>query len=404
MPERGVAGGEADQLYRALMESAWDAIFVLDADTGDVIEVNRKACELTGQGRQESRGRKVWELAPPAAAATIQGLFLRAASQAELLAEQVPFPRADGSTRWMDVSARRIGCDGREVVHAVIRDVSELHTLQERLREYASELERRVDETSTELRRSQANLVKSEKMAALGSLVAGVAHEINTPVGSIASSVQTAQRCSERIRAALLEPEGQALTGRLPELSKALRILDETCGLTRIACDRIHGIVQNLKNFVRLDEGTLKTVSIHEGLDSTIALAQHELKSRVRVERNYGEVPEVECHPNQLNQVFLNLLMNAAQAIAGEGVIKISTFHQPPWVAVEFEDSGVGIAPENIDRIFEPGFTTKPAGVGTGLGLPIANQIVEEHCGMLEVRSTPGKGSVFTVLLPARKC
>jgi signal transduction histidine kinase len=149
-----------------------------------------------------------------------------------------------------------------------------------------------------------------------------------------------------------------------------------------------------------LDEAELKTADLHEGLESTLTLVHHELKNRVQVVKEYGDIPSISCHPNQINQVFMNLLVNASQAVRGEGTITIKTFRDGDTVNVQISDTGAGIPPENLSRIFDPGFTTKGVGVGTGLGLSICFKIAQDHGGRIDVESTAGEGSTFTVRLP----
>ena len=159
------------------------------------------------------------------------------------------------------------------------------------------------------------------------------------------------------------------------------------------------GLVGSLKNFARLDEADLKKADIHEGLESTLTLVQHEFKNRIQVERQYGNIPQVECHPNAINQVFMNLLVNASQAIPDRGTITIRTLKKGEFVRIAISDTGVGIPAENLSKVFDPGFTTKGVGFGTGLGLSICYKIIQEHHGRIEVESSD-RGTTFTVVLP----
>ncbi len=272
--------------------------------------------------------------------------------------------------------------------------------LYENLEEKVQERTAALSRTLAELRDTQAQLVQSEKMAALGDLVAGVAHEINTPLGAVSSNTDLVARALAKAREALAAPE---------QSDKAANLLDRAAGMadvSREACRRINEIVRSLRNFARLDEAERKRADLHEGLESTLTLVTHLLKNRITVHRDYGQLPQVLCYPNQLNQVFLNILVNAAQAIAGQGEITIRTRVAPDQgpaasVSVEISDSGCGIAPENMKKIFDPGFTTKGVGVGTGLGLAICYRIVANHQGKIEVDSTAGKGTTFRIVLPA---
>ena len=159
-------------------------------------------------------------------------------------------------------------------------------------------------------------------------------------------------------------------------------------------------IVRSLRKFARLDEAELDEVDIHEGLDNTLILVQHELKNRVDVLKDYGKLPLIKCYPNQVNQVFMNLLVNASHAIEGQGKIFIRTHHNNASVMVEIRDTGKGISQEDLPRIFDPGFTTKGFGVGTGLGLSIVYQIMKDHKGKIEVESELGQCTTFRIILP----
>jgi two-component system NtrC family sensor kinase len=237
--------------------------------------------------------------------------------------------------------------------------------------------------------------MQSEKMAALGLLVAGVAHEINTPMGAIHSNNDIMSRAVTKIRKALGPPPDSK------EMARLLDIVDGICRNNEIAADRIMKIVRSLKNFARLDEAERKTVNIHEGIESTLILLKHQLKNRIRIERQFGDLPEIECFPNQLNQVFMNILVNAAQAIHDRGTITIKTYRAGDSVRVEITDSGVGIPEEHLSKIFDPGFTTKGVGVGTGLGLSICYKIIQDHRGTIEVESSK-TGTTFVITLPLK--
>jgi len=280
----------------------------------------------------------------------------------------------------------------------LVRDVTERRRLQDDIRRANEDLEQKVEERTLELRKKQAQLVQSEKMAALGHLVAGVAHEINTPLGALKSNNDLAIRSLTKIHA--LVDAAQTDTGRLGDLERLLTSVEGLDSVNRTALDRIVTIVQTLRNFARLDKAELDTVNIHEGLDSTLTLVHHELKARINVHKDYGDLPLVDCYPNQINQVFMNVLVNAAQAIENKGDIYIRTYRMDDFVAVEIRDTGKGISEENLKKIFDPGFTTKGAGVGTGLGLSIVYQIIEDHKGKIEVESEVGRGTTVRVLLP----
>jgi signal transduction histidine kinase len=292
-------------------------------------------------------------------------------------------------------------------------------TLEQKVAERTRDLVHKntqLNESLDEQKRMQQQLLISEKMASLGNLVAGVAHEINTPVGAMVSSVDTAARAAERLERMVAEalasdkpgePTTDDRTTRKRE--RLFKLLFNNHSVIATAGERVNEIVRTLRNFARLDEAEVKRANIHEGIDSTLSLARHRLKQGISVVKEYGELPEITCYPNQLNQVFMNLLVNAIDAIeqrrtktpdSDPGQVTIRTRCKNGEVQISFGDNGSGIAPDVVDKIFNPGYTTKGVGVGTGLGLSIVFNIIEKHRGRVEVESSPGKGSTFTVHLP----
>jgi signal transduction histidine kinase len=270
-----------------------------------------------------------------------------------------------------------------------------------------------------QLKASQIQLIQSEKMASLGQMVAGVAHEINTPLGYVKNNIEMMEMFFDSNRAlvaasnaladSLLAPSSteQELQERLAALAELrqqpgsepedmLRLFTDT----RFGVDQISELVHNLKDFSRLDRAAAADVDLNECLDSAVLLARNVLKTRVEVVRQYGELPRISCMPSQLNQVFLNMLTNAAQAIEGPGKILLKTEAEEGWLKISVQDTGKGIPADVLPRIFDPFFTTKPVGQGTGLGLSISYQIVQQHGGDIRVTSQSGKGTRFTVRLP----
>lgn len=280
--------------------------------------------------------------------------------------------------------------------HERLKQLNE--TLEERVRARTAEVER----AHRELKDTQTQLIQSTKMAALGELVAGVAHEINTPLGAIHANADLVQRASAILANALKDENVAPGSERHPKLTSALRTLQGSAATTLFASERIIGIVRSLRQFAGLDEAERMKADLHEGIDSTMTLLAHKLKPGIEVVREYGKLPAIECSPNRLNQVFMNLLINAIQAIGEKGTITITTRREVDDVVLEFADTGPGIRSEVVERVFDPGFTTKGVGVGLGLGLSISYQIVQDHHGTIEVESEPGHGSRFTIRLPIR--
>ncbi len=271
--------------------------------------------------------------------------------------------------------------------------------------------------TNQKLADAQDQLMQAEKMASIGQLAAGVAHEINNPVGYVASNLSALGRSLNDLLAVLDASERLegSISGDSPELL-ALRALKEKVNLgylredlrdilaeSKEGLERVKKIVLDLKTFSHVDEAEWKEADLHVGLESTLNIVWNELKYKAEVVKEYGVLPEIECVPSQLNQVFMNLLVNAAHAIESHGTITIRTGLEGDRVWVEVSDTGKGIAPENIGRVFDPFFTTKPVGKGTGLGLSLSYGIVKKHHGQIDVESTPGQGTTFRVWLPLRQ-
>ncbi|MCA1817170.1 MAG: response regulator [Acidobacteria bacterium] len=304
-------------------------------------------------------------------------------------------------------------CD-LDVLTTTVERALERRALLNAARDYKATLERHNEElrrSRDELQRLQSQIVQSEKMASLGELAAGVAHELNNPAGFIYGNMDILRECTESVETLLalygtltLAPEDAARVRALKERIGYEETLDDLHSIVsdcREGAERIRDVVQNLRTFSRLDEAEFKKVDIVEGLESTARLLGRRLSApNVTLVRDYGELPPVDCFAGQLNQVWLNLLANAAHAVADGGEIRVSTRREGDRVVVRISDTGYGIAPDNLSRVFDPFFTTKPVGEGTGLGLSVTYGIVERHGGSIEVESRPGEGTTFTVSLP----
>ena len=255
--------------------------------------------------------------------------------------------------------------------------------IQSELYEKNARMVRELTRTLKELQDTQLKLINSEKMASLGQLVAGVAHEINTPIASIKSNNEIATKLIAKIK-----------DDTVAELLKEINDIDKE------AVERINRLVVSLRKFVRLDEAELQEADINKELDLTLDLIRHETKNRIEIIKNYGDIPPIKCYPNMLNQVFMNILVNATHAIEGAGVITIDTLFADNNLIVKIKDNGCGI--KEPEKIFFAGYTTKGVGVGTGLGLAISQKIIEKHEGKIEVESEVNVGSEFIITIPSK--
>jgi two-component system NtrC family sensor kinase len=260
-------------------------------------------------------------------------------------------------------------------------------------------------------------LLQSEKLASIGQLAAGVAHEINNPICFVNANLSSLKDYAGKLLAMLDAYEScdgilqrdPATAGRLQQVRKDADIDFVRSDIASLIAeslegtDRVRIIVQDLRDFSRAGEAVWEWANIHACLDSTLNVVRNEIRYKAEIVREYGELPQIECYPSQLNQVFMNLLINGAQAIVGQGAITIRTGTEGDQVWVAISDTGAGIAPENMARIFDPFFTTKPVGKGTGLGLSLCYGIVERHGGRIEVRSVVGEGTTFRVRLPIQR-
>jgi signal transduction histidine kinase len=284
----------------------------------------------------------------------------------------------------------------------------ELQTTNELLAEQKEELESALEN----LKLAQSQLVQSEKMASIGQLVAGIAHEINNPVTFISAGVDSLRTNLEEVRQVLdiyhrITPENsrerlqeiEAMKKRI-DYKQSIREINDLIESIKNGTDRTTQIVNGLRTFSRLDEDVLKFADIHEGLESTLILLRNKYKNRIEISREYGKLPPVECYPGQLNQVFMNILSNAIDAIEDTGIITICTRESESKVTISIQDTGKGIPEAVRAKIFDPFYTTKEVGSGTGLGLSISHGIIKKHKGNIRVISKAGEGSEFIISLP----
>jgi signal transduction histidine kinase len=243
-----------------------------------------------------------------------------------------------------------------------------------------------------------ADAVNAAKMATLGMLAAGIAHELNTPLGALHSNHDVLKRALARLQSILADEVVDP--SELAEVRRIVAALGDILKVNDLAVDRMVGLVDSLRTFGRPDRAWIDRLDVNESIDATLALLAYEMREHVDVVREYGALPEIECYAQEVGQVFMNLLLNAVQAIPDRGVITVRTRARVGGIEVEITDTGTGIPPDVLPRIMEPGFTTRGKRMGMGLGLLTAQRIVERHGGRIDIESRVGAGSTFTVFLP----
>jgi len=393
-----------------------DAVITVDGQ-GTIRGVNPAATRIFGHTPYALNGQNITMIMPPEIreAHTLNLSRYAEGGEPRLIGRVVETEglRADGSRVPLEISISSYEVRGNRYYTGILHDITERRMKDASLR---ANIER-LTETNRRLEEAQNQLLQSEKMASVGQLAAGVAHEINNPMGFITSNlgslknqvrdllgVLEAYRSTEPALAAhpeLIKRIGQA------KVSADFEFLQEDIqSLIAESLDgahRVKKIVENLKDFARVDNAEWLYANLEHGLDSTLNIVWNELKYKAEVIKEYSGLPEIECIASQLNQVFMNLMVNAAHAIESRGAITLRTGFDENNVWVEVEDNGTGISPEHLGRIFEPFFTTKPVGKGTGLGLSLAYSIVQRHNGRFYVCSEPGHGSRFRVILPRER-
>ncbi len=267
------------------------------------------------------------------------------------------------------------------------------------LREKNEQLEKLLKE----LQETQSQLIQSEKMAALGNLVAGVVHEINSPAGAMKSSLDVMKKAVNQLDGFLNSRINSDPSNPRLDPGKTFRVLQDTLSTLENASQRVTKMISHLKSFARIDESPFQKADINEGLESAIALIAHNIPENIEVVRKLGKLPKILCYPAELNQVFMNLLTNALEAIDGKGQITISSSVSSKKISVSIKDTGRGIPPERLNNLFEPGFNRRGTRVKAGIGLFTSDHIIRKHGGEIRVRSMPGRGSTFTILLPVKR-
>ena len=394
-----------EDAFRAVLETIPDAVALIE-DSGRIAAVNQLAESVFGRRQQDLIGQAVEILIPPSSRANHPRWVQEYFSRPQVISGSKRFHhgqelelfgiRADGEKFPAEISVGPLETPDGRFALTVIRDVTEKKHLQAKLRDYNRSLEREVLERTNELQMKQAELIQSAKMAALGNLAAGVAHEMNTPLGALSSANQTTLSIAHR----LLDSEsgnGDA-SGRSP--AAMAKLLEDLAATSKQAIAALSRKVDSLRVFARLDSFEESESDLVEGLHAVLALLEPRTRGRIRVQHHFEPLPPIRGKHADLNQALMNVVSNAIEAIEDKGLVKVSARRDGDLVLIEVEDDGRGIPDEDLPHIFDPGFTTKGVKVGAGLGLAIAQRILGEHGGRMEARSRVGEGTNVRITLP----
>jgi PAS domain S-box-containing protein len=381
----------SEEKFRSLVENATDIIYSMTPD-GIFSYISPQFTKVTGLNVTEFLGKPIHTFFHPEEAKKCcewieMGMPKDVTSEAGFVFRG---KTNDSGWRWYTTNASLIKDKEGNIIEAVgiAHDITDMKRMFEE-----------IEKANLELREAQSQLVQSAKMPSLGQLVAGIAHEINTPVGAISSMHDTLMRGVRRLKNNIT-PLLDKNDTESQKLASIMKIIEDANTVIESGTERVTTIVKRLRSFARLDEAELKTVDIHEGLEDTLTLIHHEIKHHITLKKEYGNLPPIACFPGRLNQVFLNILNNARHAISDKGEVTIKTYQKSKMAYIAISDNGSGVSPQNLKKIFDPGFTTKGVGVGTGLGLSICFQIMKDHRGTINVESEIGRGTTFTISLP----
>ncbi len=406
---------ESEKRYRTLFDNVNDAIFIYDLE-GIFLEVNHIACERFGYKREEFLHMTRSDIHLPDDALKLEEIISVLHEKGQFYFETIHVKK-DGTVIPTEVNCRLIDYKDKKAILSSARDITKRKETEHLLiaeKECSEKARKELEIAYNELKSAQSRILQSEKMASIGQLAAGIAHEINNPIGFIGGNLRSLEKYinkfiefmkgqSEVIKEFKITPSIEELYEKKKKL-KIDYITEDIRELIKESLDgteRVAKIVQDLKGFSRIDDGAdLRRADINEAIDRTLNIVWNEIKYKAEVIKEYGDIPEILCYPQQLTQVFMNLLVNASQAIEKYGEIIIKTWYDRNSVYISIGDTGCGIKEEYLNKIFEPFFTTKEVGKGTGLGLSIIYDIIKKHKGDITVESTVGKGTVFTVKIP----
>jgi two-component system, NtrC family, sensor kinase len=383
---------DLEHQFQALVECTADAVFITDFDSARFIRVNARACELFGYMPEELRGMTGRQLHPPEDTAVVDGISRDLIRDDSVTRHAVRLRRKDGSSFWGELRSSGYRAGERKLYVTFVRDVS-----GNLLREME------LNSAYQSLKETEAQLIRSSRLAAIGQLAAGVAHEVNNPAASALLNLEVLEQDIGALAhdADLAERNGTPAT-LFDSVRRVAKEAEEAVRDSSEAVRRIAAVVKSLRGFVQISESEIQRVNINEAVTAAVRLVQHQVRQRAVVRTQLRASREFTADRGKLIQVFINLLLNASQAIesGGGGVITVHTLDSVDGVVARVEDDGPGVPKDAAPHIFEPFFTTKAADQGTGLGLSLCADIVHRHRGRLELRERSGRGATFEVYLP----
>lgn len=431
---------ESRNKLRIVLDSLKEEIVSMDKDMAIVSVnhafVNRLKCrpeEVVGEIGFDEKSKSHMALCHPRIKGVVEALFENKTIQNALISEEDP----QGHEVFRQITCIPILDEHGAIFQAVLvfqditenrRKAKEIENLNNQLMETSSQIEAKnvkLESTLKRLEDTQAQMLQSEKMASIGQLAAGVAHEINNPTGFVSSNLKTLKdyqddisQLIEKYKGMMGEAKNSEVVEKLPaefkdtlqgvtdfendiDIEFLMEDINDLIGDCREGTDRIKKIVMDLKDFAHPGEDKIQSIDINKGLNSTLNVVNNEVKYKATVYKEYGDIPTIKGYPQQLNQVFMNIMVNAAQAIDKKGDIHLKTSLEDKVVVITISDTGCGISEENLSKIFDPFFTTKDVGKGTGLGMNIAYNIIQKHHGTIDVQSTAGEGTKFTIRIPS---
>jgi PAS domain S-box-containing protein len=387
-PQNGQEALRASELrYRRLFESAKDGILILDAVSGQIVDVNPFLAGLLGYSKEDLMGRELWEIGVFKDVLGSKAAFVELQKQGYIRYEDLPLKTRGGLVKQVEFVSNSYLAGASRVIQCNIRDITERKRAEAELKATNQRLQRALAELHDkrdELTGMTQQFWQASKLATMGELAASIAHELNNPLATVGL-------------------HAEHLLTQLPDDSdkrKPLEIISQEV-------DRMAGLVDNLLQFSRRGHRQVSTVDAGEEIATSVEFVHYYLQShKIEVDREFAAgLPSIQADRQQLRQLFLNLLTNATDAMPQGGKLIVraapSVLHDAEAVAIEFADTGEGITPENLEKLWEPFFTTKPEGKGTGLGLAICRRIVEEHGGKIDIQSQAGRGTTIRIVLPA---